>query len=134
MLIFMGSRHFPNNSMILLREIGHFWTPITQDPLTFGQCQTIALMWGNCNGMLQILFPVCQNECNVTAKVLIIYQIIFFKLIPKSISEFPKVWKTCKMKKVFPKFSLFFRLTLHSFKRNWWQNQKRAMILNDSDH
>ena len=31
----MRLRHFPNNSMILSREIGYFEAPVTQDPFNF---------------------------------------------------------------------------------------------------
>ena len=63
---------------------------------------------------------------------MIIYQKNLFKLIPKSISKFPKVWKIWKWKLLCRNhaFLFLFPLTLDSFKSNRWQNQKRSLVLN----
>ena len=79
-----------------------------------------------------LFYSVLNFNIKATPEVLIIYQKYLFKLIPKSISKFPKVWTNWKWRKLSRNhtFLFLFFLTLNSCKSNWWQNPKHAFILN----
>ena len=71
---------------------------------------------------------MCQNFNKKVAQLQNTYQ----KLIPKSISKFPKntkFWKKQKLRWNLT-FLFLFYLTLESFNNNWWQKPKRALVSN----
>ena len=77
---------------------------------------TISLMWRHFNGKLEILFIVCHQMLFILTKKQRNSKSIdnlsktFFRVIPKSISKFPKSLKNSKTENFFLKSCLFVTL------------------------
>ena len=106
----------------------------TEDPLTFGSNMSgvMALQ----RHALNLFYSVSKFLKNsATLKVLITVRKYLCKLIVKSIPKFPWVSKIWKWKNLYLNyvFLCLFHLILDSFENTWWQNPKRALVLNHKE-